>query len=406
MTSPWPIVPPLITRKPKLAEAPVPQRYAAIIASVWQCFRGYAVRVEFVPIIIPENPRRDFRTKRVSLRDKLRPLAKKAGVAALAIAVPAIAANGAIGAFETEAEAPQIAKMPFEIPGESFPGSAFYYLEEVPQMVENEGWDRPVAVIGSAVSLDRTSEGADTQLASLPLAASPLRIRGTDRDHMRAQECMAQAIYYEAASESDAGQRAVAQVVLNRVAHPAYPRNVCGVVYQGSERKTGCQFSFTCDGALSRRPSAAGWSRASRIARQALAGVVYAPVGTATHYHTLAVNPYWASSLETVGVIGFHIFYRWPGSAGRPSAFTAGYAGAEPAARRASASTPDAPAPESPPPMLGFGASAAAQSTASQALPVQQDQSVETSEPGPATPPRSGDIRSEYANSGRWIERP
>ncbi|WP_082126445.1 cell wall hydrolase [Aurantiacibacter marinus] len=360
-----------------------------------------------MPISIPENPRRDFRTPRVSLREKLRPLAKKAIVAGLAVAVPAIAANGAISAFESEPETPQTVLMPFEIPGESFPGSAFYYLEEVPQMVENKGWDSPVQVIGSAVSLDTASEGAETQLANLPLAASPLRIRGTDRDHMRAQECMTQAIYYEAASESDAGQRAVAQVVLNRVAHSAYPRNVCGVVYQGSERTTGCQFSFTCDGALSRRPSATGWARASRIARQSLAGIVYAPVGTATHYHTLAVNPYWASSLETVGVIGFHIFYRWPGSAGRPSAFNAGYAGAEPAARRASASTPDAPAPESPPAMPGFSVPATATNLGQD--PVRQapaNQIDETAQSGTPVLPQSGDVRSEYANSGRWIERP
>jgi len=362
--------------------------------------------VEHVPIPIPENPARDFRTPRVSMRDKLRPFAKKAAVAGLAIAVPAIAANGAIGAFETEPEAPQTALMPFETPGESFPGSAFYYLEEVPQMVDHEGWESPVEVIGSTLALDGTSDDAEAELASLPLAASPLRIRGTDRDHLRAQECMTQAIYYEAASESDAGQRAVAQVVLNRVAHASYPRNVCGVVYQGSERTTGCQFSFTCDGALARRPSASGWSRASRIARQALAGVVYAPVGTATHYHTLAVNPYWASSLETVTVIGFHIFYRWPGSAGQPSAFTAGYAGAEPAARRASASTPTAPEPENPPPVPEFtlpGGPLASQPPVAQGPATQQ--AAETA-PETSVIPQSGDVRSEYANSGRWIERP
>ncbi|HLL58830.1 MAG TPA: cell wall hydrolase, partial [Allosphingosinicella sp.] len=103
---------------------------------------------------------------------------------------------------------------------------------------------------------------------------------------MRSIECLTAAIYYEAASESDDGQRAVAQVVLNRVRHPTYPNSVCGVVYQGSERSTGCQFSFTCDGSLARVPSIAGWARARRIAAAALAGSVYAPVGYSTHYHT------------------------------------------------------------------------------------------------------------------------
>ncbi|MFD1958893.1 cell wall hydrolase [Novosphingobium panipatense] len=86
--------------------------------------------------------------------------------------------------------------------------------------------------------------------------------------------------------------------MLNRVAHPAYPGTVCGVVYQGSERSTGCQFSFTCDGSLARRPQPMFWERARAVARAALAGYVYAPAGLATHYHTVQVRPYWAPSLH------------------------------------------------------------------------------------------------------------
>ena len=214
---------------------------------------------------------------------------------------------------------------------------------------------------------------------------------------------MTQAIYYEAASESDAGQRAVAQVVLNRVAHPAYPRTVCGVVYQGSERTTGCQFTFTCDGSLARRPSQSSWNRASRIAREALAGVVYAPVGTATHYHTLAVNPYWASSLDTVGVIGAHIFYRWKGNAGRPGAFTAGYAGNEPTPARARAVTPAAPDPVDAPDMSRF---ASTPQTAPAAPAAVQPATQPAPTPESTVMPGSGAVRPEYENSGRWIERP
>jgi spore germination cell wall hydrolase CwlJ-like protein len=149
-------------------------------------------------------------------------------------------------------------------------------------------------------------------------------------DKLRSLDCLTTAIYYEAASESDDGQRAVAQVVLNRVRHPTYPNSVCGVVYQGSERSTGCQFSFTCDGSLARVPAAAGWARARRIAAAALAGSVYAPVGLATHYHTYRVFPHWASSLVKSAVIGAHIFYRWNGGWGAPAAFRQAYAGAEP----------------------------------------------------------------------------
>jgi spore germination cell wall hydrolase CwlJ-like protein len=162
-------------------------------------------------------------------------------------------------------------------------------------------------------------------------AARPFQAqRRSFTDRVRAVDCLTAAIYYEAASENEDGQRAVAQVVLNRVRHPTYPNSVCGVVYQGSERSSGCQFSFTCDGSLLRTPSFSGWARARRLASAALAGSVYAPVGHSTHYHTHKVLPYWASSLVKSAVIGAHIFYRWNGGWGAPAAFRAVYAGGEP----------------------------------------------------------------------------
>ena len=121
--------------------------------------------------------------------------------------------------------------------------------------------------------------------------------------------CLAAAIYHEARSESEAGQRAVAQVIMNRVRHPAYPKTVCDVVLQGAWRTTGCQFTFTCDGSLARRPQAAAWERALRIAADALEGRNPSLVGDATHYHTTAIRPYWAPSLTRVATIGAHIFY-------------------------------------------------------------------------------------------------
>jgi spore germination cell wall hydrolase CwlJ-like protein len=175
--------------------------------------------------------------------------------------------------------------------------------------------------------------------AAIPIAPAPnpratsivLRAR-TPIDQMRSLDCLAQAIYYEARSETEDGQRAVAQVVLNRVRHPTYPSTVCGVVYQGSQRSTGCQFTFTCDGSLAIAARGPGWDRARRIAAEALAGRVYAPVGYSTHYHTVAVLPYWASSLAKTAVIGAHIFYRWNGVWGQPAAFRQRYAGLEPGA--------------------------------------------------------------------------
>jgi len=149
----------------------------------------------------------------------------------------------------------------------------------------------------------------------------------------RALECLTSAIYYEAGQEPLAGQQGVAQVVLNRVRHPAFPASVCGVVYQGSTRSTGCQFTFTCDGSLYRQPDAEGWRRAYRIAEEALAGSVYAPVGYATHYHANYVVPYWTSTLAKNAVVGAHMFYRWAGGWGQPGAFVKAYAGREPNAR-------------------------------------------------------------------------
>lgn len=144
-----------------------------------------------------------------------------------------------------------------------------------------------------------------------------------------ALRCLTQAIYYEAATEPLAGRRAVAQVVLNRVRHPAYPKSVCGVVYEGAARTTGCQFSFTCDGSLLRVPMARPWREAEQIARAALAGHVEPAVGTATHYHADYVLPRWAFEMDKITRLGHHLFYRFEGGWGRPGFFAGAYSGNE-----------------------------------------------------------------------------
>ena len=178
---------------------------------------------------------------------------------------------------------------------------------------------------------DAVAINAAVPLADLPNpAARPFVISAaTEADKLRAIECLTSAIYYEAAIEPIEGQKAVAQVVLNRVRHPAYPNSVCGVVFQGAERRTGCQFTFTCDGALARTPNASLWKQARQIAEAALTGSVYKPVGWATHYHTNWVVPYWSSSLVKAAIVGTHIFYRWTGGWGTGPAFRNRYAGVE-----------------------------------------------------------------------------
>jgi hypothetical protein len=159
--------------------------------------------------------------------------------------------------------------------------------------------------------------------------AQPFDIKGDDLAYMRALECLTAAIYYEAANEPADGQRAVAQVVLNRVRHPAFPKSVCEVAFEGSRRRTGCQFSYTCNGALRRKPVQASWKGARAIAAAALDGAVFAPVGNATHYHANYVVPYWATELAKNAVVGKHIFYRWQGWWGQSAAFGQRHSGKE-----------------------------------------------------------------------------
>lgn len=151
-------------------------------------------------------------------------------------------------------------------------------------------------------------------------AARPFSL-GSALDESRDVECLTQAVYYEARGEGRDGMRAVAQVVLNRARHSAFPRTVCGVVFQGAGRRTGCQFSFTCDGSMRGAVNRAAWNRAREVATRALSGEVYAPVSNATHFHTTAVNPRWRNALVRVNQVGNHLFYRFGGRNGAGAAF-------------------------------------------------------------------------------------
>jgi len=184
----------------------------------------------------------------------------------------------------------------------------------------------------AAADLQAVGEQAVKLNAALPFARDPLHsarpfaLQGSDSDQRRALLCLTQAVYYEAGFEPMDGRRAVAQVVLNRLRHPAFPKSICGVVYQRSNGRV-CQFTFVCDGALYRAPSRRQWLEAEAIAREALSGFVDSSVGEATHYHADYVGPRWAPLLAKVAQIGQHIFYRWPGSWGQPSAFVGRYIG-------------------------------------------------------------------------------
>jgi spore germination cell wall hydrolase CwlJ-like protein len=281
----------------------------------------------------------------------------------------------------------------------------------------NPGVERPAAVpeavLAAAEPLDLKPVSATDAAAinaSIPIAGGPnprapsTVFRAASRlDQLRALDCLAEAVYYEARSETEDGQRAVAQVVLNRVRHPAYPGSVCGVVYQGPMRAGGgCQFTFTCDGSLAVRPTGEAWLRARRIAAAALTGYVYAPVGLSTHYHTQQVLPVWAFSLTKAAVIGAHSFYRLPGAWGSLSTSGRRYAGREPSPTTIIATRlPSFVGPKTAP-SLPLAQTLALAGTA--LAPVHAAK-VDAA----ATPPLPNDnlpvstIRPEFQNSGRWL---
>jgi hypothetical protein len=159
--------------------------------------------------------------------------------------------------------------------------------------------------------------------------ATPFVLKANAAERARALLCLTQAIYYEAALEPTPGQEAVAQTVLNRVRHPAFPKSICGVVFQGANQLTGCQFSFTCDGSRARPPIEPFWSRAKGVAERALDGYVMAPVGLATHYHADYVLPRWGPTMVKIRQFGSQIFYRYPGPLGQRDSYRERYGGGE-----------------------------------------------------------------------------
>lgn len=265
-----------------------------------------------------------------------------------------------------------------ELAGQNFPGSAYFYVE---------GAFDPKPELQDAKAHPR-----NPHILKLRKTAAPESLRFDGRtalDSYRALNCLTSAIYYEAANEPEEGQRAVAQVVLNRVRHPDWPGSICGVVYQGSERADLlCQFSFACDGSMTRTAVAAKWARARKVAQASLHGEAFAPVGHATYYHTLSVRPGWASKLDAVAVVGAHIFYQMRGAGGSATAFSTRYNGLE---------LVSGPTPR----IITTPPQSAASSTPYQpeTVPVPVSPAARQNNAGNSLPP-SG-VRPEYENSGR-----
>jgi len=172
--------------------------------------------------------------------------------------------------------------------------------------------DAPVVKAGLDLGLMRRTPLEAPLTQTTP--AQPFALKNRSASDI---DCLTQAVYYEARGETDAGQRAVAQVILNRVRHPGYPKTICNVVYQGamnaSGRGTGCQFSFTCNGVMANRVEGWAWKRARSVAQDALDGYVMKAVGASTHFHVLNISPDWAGRMRQTATIGNHAFYQFAG---------------------------------------------------------------------------------------------
>ena len=145
-----------------------------------------------------------------------------------------------------------------------------------------------------------------------PTARALAMLKAEAAEVVMQENCLAQAIYFEARGESIEGQKAVAEVILNRTHHANYPRTICGVVFQGSSLDHGCQFSFTCDGELDRAKSPGAWASARRLAMRILSGRVQLGnmTGGAIAFHAADVTPDWSDGMSQTVQIGNHIFYR------------------------------------------------------------------------------------------------
>ncbi len=183
--------------------------------------------------------------------------------------------------------------------------------------------EKPVQIIPASIDLKNPEDlpVATKRLAVNPVLPNPAKTFKLDtaskqkvvarrRVRLAEENCLARAVYFEARSESDMGQLAVAKVILNRVKSPDYPKSICGVVYQGSGTRNSCQFSFACDGQADDVNQPGAWAHAKTIAQRAINNdPAVAMMSTATNYHADYVKPKWAKTMRRLTKIGHHIFY-------------------------------------------------------------------------------------------------
>jgi len=241
----------------------------------------------------------------LSLFSKTRPTARSFAVACL---VGLASVSGVASAYLTGSASPEPGAQPVVVP----------IAAATRVSLVNAASQHALARQGSlqASPLSALASRLNPALLHAAVLQSPAPFRlANPADTASDLNCLTAAVYYEARGESREGQAAVAQVVLNRVRNPAFPKTVCGVVYQGTGGRS-CQFSFACDGQTGARHEAGAWDRARDVAGRALGGYVMSTVGGATHFHVASLGAIWNGSMFKVAQVGQHVFYGFGGRRG------------------------------------------------------------------------------------------
>jgi hypothetical protein len=247
----------------------------------------------------------------------------KSVVAAPVVAEPAPAMTASLTPIAPERpliSTPMVFEAPKTADAQVLTEVPYAELVVTPAPVAPKQSEKPAAVAAPVQQASLAAEPAAVELPKsvmlrMPLPKPPLspaqRLELQGKDYDKAEKCLAQAVYFEARNEPARGQQAVAQVVLNRVFSPYYPKDVCSVVYQNAHRHLSCQFTFACDGKPESVNERGAWARANRIAKQTLDAKVWLPeVNKATHYHAAYVRPNWIRDMKVMVRYGLHTFYR------------------------------------------------------------------------------------------------
>jgi spore germination cell wall hydrolase CwlJ-like protein len=241
-------------------------------------------------------------TTDIMAKSSLLPMGESLSITALSsISAPAVVADGKVDFIAPDPITPPI---PPKKPAKIASSKLVITPAAANPAQDADAGESPVKRMALAPKPAQIDESFKLKKAEKKAAIAQRRVR------LAEENCLARAVYFEARSESAMGQLAVAKVVLNRVKDPNYPNTICGVVYQGSNRRNSCQFSFACDGLPDdvRQPGA--WAQSKQIARRAIAGTDNLKVmSAATNYHADYVRPRWAKGMRKLVKIGRHVFY-------------------------------------------------------------------------------------------------